>query len=136
MTWARMRDKNEREIVEALVVAGASVTRLNATGVPDLLVGYQGTTYLLEVKRPLGPRGGITSSTTAKKRGESGEMTEAQERWWARWKGQSPVVVRTAGDALNVVGAASTAMETSLVPVTRSTTGAAPRTGRRRFLPA
>src|SRR5947208_3539339 len=98
-----MRDANEREIVEALVNIGASVTRLNETGVPDLLVGYQGTTYLLEVKRPRGPRGGVTSSTTAKKRADSGEMTEAQERWWARWNGGRPVVVRTPEDALQAV---------------------------------
>lgn len=39
--FARMRDKNEAGIVKALEAAGASVTKLNGTGVPDLLVGYQ-----------------------------------------------------------------------------------------------
>lgn len=58
--YAARRDENEQAVVDALEAAGASVTRL---GQPmDLLVGYQGRNTLLEVKKPLGPRGGMSSA--------------------------------------------------------------------------
>jgi hypothetical protein len=56
--YPRARDGNEAAIVDALRAAGATVTRLGDAGVPDLLVGYRGSTLLLEIKLPLGARGG------------------------------------------------------------------------------
>jgi Holliday junction resolvase len=52
MTYARI-DTNQKEIVEALRKAGATVVSLAAMkhGCPDLLVGYAGETILIEVKR-------------------------------------------------------------------------------------
>jgi hypothetical protein len=45
-------DANQREVVAALRGAGATVQLLHAVGegCPDLLVGYRGGNYLLEVK--------------------------------------------------------------------------------------
>lgn len=59
MRYGARRDANEGPIVAALRAAGAIVQPLNETDVPDLLVGYGGHWWLLEVKRPPGPRGGM-----------------------------------------------------------------------------
>ena len=48
------RDQNEIIIVEALRYAGAGVWRINEKGLPDLLVLFRGTQYLLEVKTEKG----------------------------------------------------------------------------------
>jgi hypothetical protein len=55
MTYARI-DTNHKEIVLALRQIGATVVSLAAMkhGCPDLLVGYQGETILMEVKMPKG----------------------------------------------------------------------------------
>lgn len=104
MNFARNRDSNEKAIVDALVAAGASVTRLNETGVPDLLVGFRGATFLLEVKRPLGPRGGRHHHGHD---GDVGDMTDHQVKWWSKWKGVGPAIVRSPVEALAAIGATS-----------------------------
>jgi len=93
---APQRDTNEPEIVAALVKAGASVTRINGTGVPDLLVGFRGQTFLLEVKMPAGDRSG-------KKRGAA-QLNAEQLAWWETWLGRAPVVVRSPAEALAAIG--------------------------------
>lgn len=51
--YAAKRDANEAEIVQQLRgIPGLSVYRLSARGIPDLLIGYRGVTYLAEVKQP------------------------------------------------------------------------------------
>jgi Holliday junction resolvase len=52
MTYARI-DTNHKEIVKALRDAGATVVSLAAMkhGCPDILVGYNGETVLMEIKR-------------------------------------------------------------------------------------
>lgn len=52
MTYARI-DTNHKEIVAALRQAGATVVSLAAMkrGCPDILVGYNGETILMEIKR-------------------------------------------------------------------------------------
>ena len=47
---AAKRDEAEPDIVEALIDAGAVVTRLSQGGLPDLLVLYRDTFMLFEVK--------------------------------------------------------------------------------------
>lgn len=47
---AAKRDANEPEIVRALLNVGASVERLSGKDIPDLLVGFRQTTFLIEVK--------------------------------------------------------------------------------------
>lgn len=103
MLRARARDGNEPGIVLALRAVGASVSRLNETGAPDLLVGFRGRTFLLEVKRPLGVRGGLPERRGHE--GGQGDMTAAQVGWWQTWNGGAPSVVRSIDQALAAIGA-------------------------------
>lgn len=103
MKYAKARDANEPTIVRALEAAGATVTRLSDAGVPDLLVGFRNETYTLEVKLPLGARGG--KAHHREHEGGKGDMTKAQVEWWSRWKGRPPAVVRDAMEALREIGA-------------------------------
>jgi hypothetical protein len=82
------RDSNESAIIEALRSVGASVQQLSAKGCPDLLVGFRGENYLLEVK-------------TVK-----GKLTEDEDLWFFDWHGQAQIV-RTVEDALEAIGAIS-----------------------------
>lgn len=93
MRRAAQRDGNEQGIVDVLEQAGASVTRLSARGVPDLLVGIEGRTYLLEVKDPSAERG----------QAQALQLTEDQEKWHANWKGQKAVVTSPI-EALEAIG--------------------------------
>jgi hypothetical protein len=80
------RDANEPAIIDAFRRCGASVTRLSFPGGPDLLVGYQRQTFLVEVK-----------ST-------KGKLTESQVLWVDSWRGGDVVIVRTPDDALRLLG--------------------------------
>ena len=84
--YAAQRDENEAVIVAALRKAGASVTLLSATNIPDLAVGYRGVNFFLEVKT------------------EKGKLKEGQKNWASHWRGQH-AVVRTVDQALQVIGA-------------------------------
>lgn len=84
------RDANEPEIVEALRKVGATVERLDKP--LDLLVGYRGVNLIMEVKLPLGPRGGSKDRN----------LTSAQKRFTDQWRGQW-VVVRSAEEAIQVL---------------------------------
>lgn len=107
MRFAKRRDGNEREIIAALTAAGATVTQLGDAGTPDLLVGFDGRTLLLEVKDPARRGGGEDS------RGGLGLLTEAQRIWWARpWAGDVRAVVESAAEALAAIAA-----EKSTAPV-------------------
>ena len=99
MKFAKKRDANEWAIVAALEAVGANVTRLDTTGVPDLLVAFRSRTYLLEVKDP----------AQAKKayRGGAGRqaLTPAQVKWWGLpWSGDDRKVVETVEEALAAIG--------------------------------
>ncbi len=96
--WAKRRDICEKAIVRALRDAGASVQALDAKGCPDLLVGYQGRTYLLECKDKH-DRPGIGMKKT-----DSG-LRDSQVEWWSLWLGQTPVVVTNENEALVAIGA-------------------------------
>ena len=86
----KQRDSNEKPIVKALRRIGASVVHLDRPC--DLLVGYRGRNYLLEVKLPLGPRGGMAHS----------HLNDAQKDFAASWSGQFDTV-RTPEDAIEVL---------------------------------
>jgi hypothetical protein len=88
------RDKNEPDIIRALVAVGATVTKLHEPGVPDLLVGFRGRTFLLEVKGAAGKQGGVAHRT----------LTDRQQQWWDEWLGERPTIVRSVEEALTVVG--------------------------------
>ena len=81
------RDANHQEIVAALRAAGASVLDLAdlGHGAPDLLVGYAGREWLVEVKT------------------ETGELTPDQVRFIQLWHGQV-AVVNSVEAALAVIG--------------------------------
>lgn len=78
-------DGNQPEIVEGLREAGRSVVPLHQIGggVPDLIVGFQGVNYLIEVKVP----------------GRRKKLTPDQEEFHKKWKG-SLAVVETLTEAL------------------------------------
>jgi hypothetical protein len=87
MRRAAKVDANQEQIVQALRTAGATVQSLAAVGqgVPDLLVGYQGETLLMEIKdgsRPPSQR----------------RLTEQQLTWHGAWRG-GPVAIVDGPDA-------------------------------------
>jgi hypothetical protein len=84
------RDGNERPIIEALKRIHATVLQLDKPC--DLLVGYRGRNFLLEVKLPAGPRGGTSHS----------ELNDDEMEFRATWKGQYEVV-RSPEDAIEIV---------------------------------
>lgn len=98
MRYAKQRDRNEPDVVAALESAGAAVQRLSETGVPDLLISYNDTLYLIEVKNPDAKGGGKYNT------GE-GCLTAAQVKWWNAWRGKRPLVVTNAAEALEAIGA-------------------------------
>lgn len=102
---AKRRDANEMVIVKALEEIGASVTRLDGDGIPDLLVGLDGKTHLLEVKLPLGPKGGLPEHREHE--GGKGDLTKAQVAWWSSWTGDPAVVVRSPAEAIAAITTAT-----------------------------
>jgi hypothetical protein len=87
---ANQRDGNEKPIVDALRRIGCTVIQLDRPC--DLLVGYRGRNFLLEVKLPLGPRGGTSHS----------QLNDDQKDFEQTWRGQFDVV-RSAEEAIEVV---------------------------------
>ena len=83
LRYDAQRDANEKEIVEALRAVGAKVLHLDDV---DLLVGFRGVNYLLEIK-------------TAK-----GRLNKKQEKFFRGWVGQVNIV-RTVDQALGLIGA-------------------------------
>ena len=90
---AKARDANEPEIVEALQAVGATVERLDTPF--DLLVGYRGKDFKLEVKVPLGKKGGASAS----------RLTVDQVVFQRTWRGAPLYVVRSSREALEAIGA-------------------------------
>lgn len=81
-SFAKRRDANEPEIVQALRAHGATVIFLDEF---DLLVGYKGNDYKIEVKTP------------------KGKLTESQKKMIETWKGSPLHVVRSVDEALSIV---------------------------------
>lgn len=95
MRRAAKIDANQPAIVQALRAVGASVQSLAAVGkgCPDLLVGFRGSDYLLEVKD-----GGKPPSER--------RLTPSQVEWHGVWQGAPVPVVASVDDALRAIGAA------------------------------
>ena len=87
---AKKTDANQASIVAVLRAVGATVVDLSAVGkgCPDLLVGFRGATFLLEVKA------------------RKGRTTPDQDIFYAWWRGAPVAIVRTADDALATIGIA------------------------------
>ena len=89
------RDVNEAEIISTLEAVGATVECIpSGEGVPDLLVGYKGVNYLMEVK-PEPVKGKVFASSV--------QLNPKQVLWHSTWKGQK-AVVRNPKEALAVLG--------------------------------
>jgi len=93
MMRAAKIDANQKQIVTALRAAGATVQSLAGVGkgVPDLLVGYQGQTLLLEIKDGHKPPSARL-------------LTEDQLKWHGSWKGGALAVVDSPDAALRMIG--------------------------------
>ena len=86
-------DANHEQVVSALRAAGASVQSLAGVGkgVPDLLVGFQGKTLLMEVK-------------DGRKTPSERRLTEDQVRWHGAWSGGPLAIVDGVDAALRMLG--------------------------------
>ena len=86
-------DKNQPEIVDALERIGCTVQSLAfvGKGCPDLLVGYRGFNFLLEVK-------------DGSLRPKQQQLKPDQSKWHITWKGQVETV-NSVESALHVVQA-------------------------------
>ena len=93
MRRAAKIDANHVQVVLALEAAGATVQSLAAVGqgVPDLLVGFQGKTLLMEVK-------------DGKKPPSHRKLTEQQLAWHGVWRGGPLAVVDGPDAALRMLG--------------------------------
>jgi len=91
--YAAKADANQTDIVSALRAVGASVQHLHSVGkgCPDLMVGYQGKTFAIEVKD-----GGKVPSAR--------KLTAAQVEWHDAWKGHV-AVAENVTEALRIIGA-------------------------------
>ena len=89
MRQAARTDGNQAEIVSALRVVGAKVhcTHQAGSGMPDLLVCFDGKLYLMEVKTP------------------RGRLTDEQKEFMQDFP---VVVVRSITDALRCIGVMET----------------------------
>lgn len=83
---AAKRDANERPIIDGLEGVGATVKQLSSKGVCDLLVGFRGVNYLIEVKQ------------------DKAKLTPDQVEFFEWWQGQRGIA-RTLEDALRIIGA-------------------------------
>jgi hypothetical protein len=91
------RDDSEPEIVEALQRAGASVQRLSGKDIPDLLIGWRGSTLLMECKTPQPP------PKRKRRKPPSDGRTDGQILWAKWWRGSRVHVVTTPQEALAVL---------------------------------
>ena len=94
MRRAARTDANHARVVKALLDAGAFCQSLAAVGVgcPDILVGFRGETFLIEVKNPEAPPSDRV-------------LTDAQKKFHRLWRGRPIAVVETPDEALRVIGA-------------------------------
>ena len=92
--YAARRDENERDIIDALKLAGWSVYQVDGRGFPDLVVANGERTYLLEV---------IAPAKDAKYRhNQIAGLTEVQCHFHLQWKGIIHIV-RSVEEALEVI---------------------------------
>lgn len=91
MRKAAKIDDNQKAIVNVLRQMGASVQSLATTGkgCPDLLVGYHGINYLMEIK-------------DGDKMLSKQKLTIDQEHWHTLWRG-SVHIVKSVDEALKIL---------------------------------
>jgi len=88
MTFSKRTDKNQQEIIDAMRKMGATVMDLSRVGkgCPDLLVGINNKTALVEVK----------SSAKAK-------YTPHQEKWLQAWNGGTVARIDSIDSAIQLI---------------------------------
>lgn len=93
MRRAARIDTNQPEIVQALRAIGASVapTHMIGRGFPDIVVGFRGLNFLIEIK---------DGSKPPSKR----QLTPDEQEWHEAWQGKV-VVVETVDEAYEAIGA-------------------------------
>lgn len=86
-------DANQQAIVAALRKCGATVQSLAmvGSGCPDLLVGHQGKTVILELKDGSRPK-------------SERQLTPDQIDWHINWRGGPCMVVNSVEEALASIG--------------------------------
>lgn len=91
--YACKKDANHNEIVEALQKVGASVIDMAhvGRGFPDLIVGFNSKTLLVEIKNP---------KTQYGRQG----LNKNQKKWKDEWVGGEYCVVDSVEAALRMIG--------------------------------
>lgn len=92
MRRAHKTDANQKKIIDAMRVAGATVHSLAGlgNGLPDLLVGYKGCTILMEIKD------GDKSPSRQK-------LTDYQVTFMSNWTGGPLAIVNDVESALRIL---------------------------------
>jgi hypothetical protein len=91
MRYANRIDANQNDIVNTLRECGATVRIVSqGDGIPDLLVGYQGYTILMEVKDGNKPPSART-------------LTPAEQKFFDEWRGGMVVIVNSVEEAIDVL---------------------------------
>jgi len=93
MKYGVKKDANHNEVVDALQKAGAYVLDMShvGRGFPDLIVGFQSKTILMEIKNP---------KTSYGKKG----LNKNQIKWKDQWTGGIYCVVDSPDAALRMIG--------------------------------
>lgn len=93
MRRAAKIDSNQTQIVKALRAIGATVLPMHTlgSGAPDILVGYRGENFALEIK-------------DGEKAPSARKLTPDEEKWHREWQGHVTTVYDVV-DALMAIGA-------------------------------
>ena len=88
MTYAKRVDLNHQEVVKTLRLLGATVFDASrmGQGFPDLVVGYNHQTVLVEIKS-----------------GEQKKFTQAQLKFMADWKGSAITRINDVDGAIRLI---------------------------------
>lgn len=88
MTYAKRVDLNHQEVVKTLRSLGASVFDASrmGQGFPDLVVGYNHQTVLVEIKS-----------------GEAKKFTQAQLKFMSDWRGSSVTRINDTDGAIRLI---------------------------------
>lgn len=108
------RDANEKVIIETIKSCRCRVHRMSSEtepGMPDLLVGRNGTTVMIEVKNPDSQPASANDTIGKKATGPGGkwegmdpDLRETQAIFIKNWTGGPVHVVRTEEDVFRVLG--------------------------------
>jgi hypothetical protein len=91
MRYANRIDANQNAIVDALRQCGATVRIISqGGGIPDLLVGYNGYTILMEVK-------------DGAKVPSARKLTEDEQKFFDEWRGGMLAIVNSVSEALDLL---------------------------------